>query len=141
MTTILSDHHAAVDGRDGERRRDAAHDLHRHYRDSIIRRGQRALLLALIDRGTATADDVRAAIDLPAGVNAVCLGAVPTPLARAGIIRRAGYITTTRPCAHARPVSIWELADAEAAERWLADHADQPEPSADPVQRLIAWDG
>jgi hypothetical protein len=142
---ILSTDPRTVDGRsDGERRRDAAHDLHRRYRDTLIRRAQRVLLRTLLERGTATADDVRAGIDLPAGVDPVCLGAVPTPLARAGIIRRLGYAETTRPCAHARPVSVWELVDRAAAEAWLIAHPDVPPPetTAAPAhhgQRVIEW--
>lgn len=145
--SILSDHCAPVDGRtQGARRRDAAHDLHHQHRDRILRRAQRVLLLTLLERGTATADDVRDAIDLPAGIDPVCLGAVPTPLARAGIICRAGYVGTTRPAAHARPVSVWMLADRAAALAWLHSHPDLPTAREAAVrddhgQRLMAWEG
>lgn len=84
-------------------------------------RARRALLGALLANGTATADDVRDAIALPAKVNPVCLGAVPTALARAGIIAADGFAETSRPRAHARPLKVWRLIDRNAAERWLAE--------------------
>lgn len=144
--SIVSDCRAPVDDRaEGVRRRDAAHDLQHVHRDCLIRRGQRVLLLTLLDRGTATADDVRAGIDLPDGIDPVCLGAVPTALARAGIIRRAGYVETTRPVAHARPVSVWVIADHAAAVAWLDSYPDLPTPervaARDAAQQcLISWE-
>ena len=92
-----------------------------------VRRGQRALLTALLAGGSATADDVRDAVDLPRGIDPVCLGAVPTALARARIIYRDGYAPTSRPTAHARPVSLWRLSDRNKALRWLADHPELPD--------------
>lgn len=112
---------------EGERRKLAAHALHAARRSDLVRAGRRALLLAMLQResGTATADDVRARVQLPAGVAPVCLGVVPGELARAGIIRAAGYTVTARPEAHARPVKLWALADRAAALGWLSTH---PEP-------------
>lgn len=124
--TTTTDHDA--DRAVGAAWRDAAHALLTDRRAVYVRRGQRALLTALLATGTATADDVRDAVDLPPGIDPVCLGAVPGALARAGIIRRVGYVPTCRPDAHARPVSVWALADREAAERWLADHPDVSDP-------------
>ena len=116
---------------DGVTRRDAAHALLADRRAVYVRRGQRALLTALLVMDTATADEVRDAVDLPRGMDPVCLGAVPSALARAGIIRRVGYTPTCRPTAHARPVSVWTLADRAKALRWLADHPDLPDPGDD----------
>ena len=59
---------------------------------AIVERGRRVLLLRLLGSPTATADDVRQALDLPEGLDARCSGAVPIGLARAGIIRSAGYV-------------------------------------------------
>jgi len=112
---------------DGVARRDAAHALLADRRAVYVRRGQRAL--PTVD--TATADEVRDAVDLPPGIDPVCLGAVPSALARTGIICRVGYAPTCRPLAHARPVSVWALADRDAAMRWLTDHPDLPDPGDD----------
>ncbi len=114
-----------------EMRRDAAHALLADRRAVYVRRGQRALLAALLATGTATADQVRDNVTLPADIDPVCLGAVPAALVRAEIIYRDGYAPTCRPTAHARPVSVWGLADRAAAERWLADHPDLPDPADD----------
>lgn len=112
----------------GEGRRDAAHALLSARRAVYVRRGQRALLAAVLATGQATADDVRDAVELPPGIDPVCLGAVPGSLARAGIIRAGGYVRTCRPSAHARPLQVWILADQAAAERWLAAHPDVSDP-------------
>lgn len=117
--------------REGEGWRDTAHAILQARRDVIVLRARRVLLLTLLERGTATADDVREAIDLPAAVDPVCFGAVPGTLARAGIIRRDGYVPTSRADAHARIVSVWKLVDRTAAERWLSTHPDVPELAPD----------
>jgi hypothetical protein len=36
--------------------------------------------------------------------------------------RNAGFRNSNRPAAHARPLSIWKLADAAGAAAWLAAH-------------------
>ncbi|MBI5863435.1 MAG: hypothetical protein HZB38_02765 [Planctomycetes bacterium] len=123
MTTGTTTHAVA----EGERRKLSAHALLAARRELYVLRGRRALLAALLDRGEATADDVRRAVALPAGIDPVCLGVVPGDLARAGIIERVGFATTARPEAHARPVSVWRLADRSAALAWLAAHPDRPD--------------
>ncbi|MDA1053797.1 MAG: hypothetical protein O3C40_25390 [Planctomycetota bacterium] len=115
----------------GTKARDAAIELLEERRQVIVNRGRRALLTRLVTGATATADDVRAAVELPETIDPVCLGAVPGALARAGIITRAGFVATARPDAHARPVSIWSLADREAALEWLRGHPDKPDPMPD----------
>jgi hypothetical protein len=124
---------------DGAGRRDAALDALAELRDLHVLRGRRALLSALVAHGTATADDVRAAVDLPDGIDPVCLGAVPLPLARAGIIVRAGYVPTGRPTAHARPVAVWRLADRAAAVAWLREHPDQPDDDDGATVQAMLW--
>jgi len=101
---------------EGERRKTDALATLGERREVYVNRGRRALLSALLERGRATADDMRAAVDLPAGVNPKLFGAAPGPLARAGIIRAAGYTNSRRPESHARPVKVWTLADRTAAE-------------------------
>ncbi len=109
---------------EGERRKADVLALLADRRAVYIRRGQRALLAALLATGTATADDVRRSVNLPPDIDAVCFGAVPVALARAGVIYRDGFAPTCRATAHARPLSVWRLADRAKALRWLADHPD-----------------
>ena len=104
-----------------ERKRRALADLEARRAD-IIRAARIAMLRHLLRHGVCTADDIRGAVTLPDDVAPVCLGAVPGPLARAGIIVRAGYVTCRRPERHAAPTTLWRLADRAAAERWLAAH-------------------
>jgi hypothetical protein len=112
------------DQAEGERRKDEALDLLAHCREAVVRRAQHALLAVLLETGSATADDVRERVELPPGVGPKCFGAVPLPLVRAGIIRADGYAKTCRPTAHARPLTVWLLADRVAAVQWLSDHPD-----------------
>lgn len=116
---------------EGERRKTEAHALLEARRELYVLRGRRALLEAMLSNPNveATADDVRAAVELPPDIDPVCLGAVPGPLARAGIIRRVGFTATARAEGHTRPVTVWQLADRAAAYRWLATHPDRPDPA------------
>lgn len=113
---------------EGERRKaDVLADLAAR-REVIVRRGRRAMLQRLLLEGQATSDDVRAAVELPDGVDGRCLGAVPGPLAAARIIALGGYTKTARPERHASVIGRWVLADADAARRWLAENPDLPDP-------------
>ena len=117
----------------GEVRKQAALDALARSRAYHVLRGRHALLRRLLDVGYGTADDVRAVVELPDGINPVCFGSVPSELARRGIIRGAGFVNSTRKESHARPTRVWELVDREAALQWLRDH---PEPVIErPVQR------
>lgn len=115
-------------GAEGERRKLEAFAILTVARKTVIRRAQRALLTVLLETGSATADDLRELVDLPPGINAKCFGAAPGVLARSKIIRADGFAKTCRPVGHARPVTIWKLADRPAAERWLRNHPDLPDP-------------
>lgn len=106
----------------GRALKDSAHAILEARRDRFITQARRELLAVLLERGTASADDVRERLTLPADIGPVCLGAVPKPFALARIIRRIGFVTTARPEAHARQVSVWELVEPDAARQWLADH-------------------
>ena len=110
---------------------DAAHAILEARRKRFLTLARRELLAVLLERGTASADDVRERLTLPADIGPVCLGAVPKPFALSRIIRRIGLVTTTRPVAHARTISVWELVDPDAARQWLADHpAPLPHPTS-----------
>jgi hypothetical protein len=133
---------SATDRLEGERRKCRALAILEARRRVYIRRGRRALLTRLLAAGEATADDVRAAVELPPAINPKCLGSVPGQLAEAGIIRAAGFVRTTRPAGHARPVLLWQLADRAAALAWLAAHPDLPdlEPAEGDPQQPTLWD-
>jgi hypothetical protein len=115
---------------EGERRKEAAHARLEARRDVYLRRARRAFLTRLLSVGTATADDVVEMIG-PAidGIDPRWRGAVPKPLALAGITRDTGQTAkSARPEAHARNVTVWELADRAAALAWLAHNPDLPDP-------------
>lgn len=111
----------------GGERRDKILEAFEDQRDGHVLRGRRALLKALLQDGTATCDVVYDAVRLPSDIDPRCLGGVPGPLCRAGIIRKHAkrYVPSSRPQRNASPVSLWELADREAAERWLIEHPDK----------------
>ena len=114
---------------EGEHRKDAAHSLLEARREVHIRRARRALLLLLLDAGTATADDVAdSSGPAPDGIDGRFLGTVPGPLARAKIIRRTGFVPSSRPSRHASTLSVWQLDDRAGAIAWLARNPDLPEP-------------
>ncbi len=113
---------------EGKRGKLTAFALLAAHRQSLIRAGRRALLAALLERGTASADDVRTAVPLRPGVGPKVFGAVPGELAEAGIIAADGFIRSTRPEAHARPIQRWRLLDRTAALAWLEEHPGQPAP-------------
>ena len=116
--------------REGELRKAEALALLAAKRERLVRQAQRALLNVLLDSGEATIDQARAMVEVPDGIDPKLFGAAPGPLARAGIIYAAGYVKTKRAEAHARPVTLWRLADKDAAIPWLATHPELPEPSA-----------
>lgn len=107
---------------EGEALRDAALAVLRIHRATLIRQCQRAAVLAALADGEVTADAVRAAVPIPDGINPKLVGAAFRDLATAGVLERVGYVVSRRPAAHARPLSLWHLADANAATRWLANH-------------------
>lgn len=114
---------------EGERRKLNAFAVLEAHREILINRGRRALLAAMLSGDeTATADDVRAAVELPEGINPNLFGSVPGLLARAGIIRLARLRLSARPERHAGLNRVWELADRPAALAWLHDHPDRPDP-------------
>jgi hypothetical protein len=123
----------ANDRAEGEARKRAAHQLLQATRETLVRRARRLLLGRLLSHGVATIDFVRSTLPVPPGVNPKVFGSVPGPLALARIIRAAGSKKTGRVVGHARPVTVWELVDRAAAERWLIDNPEPftPEPVAD----------
>jgi hypothetical protein len=71
----------------------------------------RAAIAATIDRlassgQTFTSDDVRAETQ-PLGSSPTLVGAMFAAAARAGTIRRVGFVQTSRPEAHGRHIAVW----------------------------------
>jgi hypothetical protein len=125
---------------DGEGLKREALDLLEARREVYVRRGRRAMLRVILDGdGRATADNVYAAVTLPPDLDPRCLGSVPGRLAYSHIIRAAGFVRSARPERHACWVQVWELVDRQAAERWLRDHPDMPDPGEAPTgsQRVL----
>ncbi len=130
------------DTSEGEAKKAAALALLESRREVFVNRGRRALLTAMLDGdGTATADAVRDLVTLPPGIDAKLFGSVPHRLAYDGIIRNAGRVKTARAVAHGRYVELWRLADRAAAEAWLRNHPDLPDPAdvdqGDAVQTVL----
>lgn len=115
---------------EGERRKLGKLALLEARREIYVNRGRRALLRCLLSTPTATADDVIAAVELPPEIDPRCLGAVPGLLARAGLIRSAGFVKSARPQRHASYIQVWELAAPRIdAARWIVQHPDRPDPA------------
>ncbi len=106
---------------EGEARRDAALGTLRVHRAALIRKFTAAALRFVLAGGEVCADDVRGEIPIPADVSPKCVGVVFRDLSDLGILRRAGYRASARPIAHARPLSVWTLADRDAAVAHLAE--------------------
>ena len=100
----------------------AAHSLFEVHREPFVLAAQRALVQQVLMHNTGTINDVRNAISIPLDIDPRALGAVPGPLAKAGIIRRVSFQKTNRKVAHARHVSLWELLDPAKAQAWLNAH-------------------
>lgn len=111
-----------------ERREAATLGLLEIRRRIYTNRGRKALLIYLQASGTATADDVKGCVELPAEVDSRVLGAAPGPLARAGIIRRSGLVKSDRSERYGSYLMLWELIDRAGALRWLTENPDSHEP-------------
>ncbi|MFO0800574.1 MAG: hypothetical protein U0804_24155 [Gemmataceae bacterium] len=109
----------------------AAHRLLEQTRGRLILAARRALLTRLLSHPTATIDDVRVVVVVPRGFDPKLFGPVARPLALAGIIRPTGYARTSRAVGHARPVTVWELANRAAAVAWLNDNPAGDDVAAD----------
>lgn len=110
--------------REGEHRKRLKLTVLDARREWFVLRGRRALLRCLLDAGAATMDDVRDVVTLSADIDPTLFGSVPRLLAFAGIIRADGFVKTSRPKAHARPLTVWRLVDRTKAEQWLIEHPE-----------------
>jgi hypothetical protein len=138
MTTTAGSESSENRGRgEGERAKSPAIDLWAARRELLLK-GRRTLVAAALCHGTASADDVRARVDLPPGVDPKCFGLVPGPLVRARVIEPVGVAQTRRPIAHARHVTVWKLVDPAVAATWLTENSEQRGPASD---RQVAVQG
>lgn len=110
-----------------KRRKAVAHALSEARREPYIIPAKRALLLAMLERGTATIDTARSAVELPADIDPKAFGAVPGHPTRTGIIRADRFTKSTHAESHAQPVQVWRLVNPSAALAWLAAHPDPME--------------
>jgi hypothetical protein len=106
----------------GKKLRDAVLDVLRIRRAELIRQCSVAAIHFAIRCGEVSADEVRAFVEIPSDISPKLVGVVFKDLADAGILRRVGYRASTRAVAHARPLSVWELESAAAAQDWLDSH-------------------
>ena len=111
---------------EGERRKEEAFNTLEAHRARLILAGRRALLLSALRNGSATADDVRDAVKVPPGINPKFLGTVPSPFAKANIIRAKRQVKTRRPVGHARFITEWEITNSVAAMEWLQTNPELP---------------
>lgn len=124
----------------GRARKDHELSLHESEHRSFMLLARRALVELLRTRATATIDDLRPKIVIPASISCKSLGAIPTALARAGVIRRSGFTESTRPESHGRMLSAWSLSDREKATAWLLANP-APEPIVKPVVQRELFGG
>lgn len=106
---------------EGEARRDAALNLLRQHRAALIRQFQFAAIRVALETGEVTADDVRPLVEIPPGISPKLVGTAFRDLADAGFLRRDGFRNSRRALAHARPLSVWRLADPAAAAAFLEE--------------------
>ena len=122
----------------GKSLRDAALNRLRTRRADLIRECTAAALRVALDRGEVCADDVRVVVPIPADISPKFVGVVFRDLADAGILRRAGFRNSTRPAAHARPLSLWRLADADAdLAALIAAWSTLPDPIRAAIRALV----
>jgi hypothetical protein len=122
MTSLFDAVPAFNPNAEGEARRDKALLLLRVRRADLIRKCTAAAIRIALHWREVCADDVRLVVPIPGDISPKLVGVVFRDLADAGILRRNGFRPSKRPAAHARPLSVWQLADADAARAWLAAH-------------------
>lgn len=124
---------------EGELQKDEAFANLEATREWVLLLARRVFATVLLQKGTATIDDVRAVVAIPDGMNPVCMGPVPVPFARQNWIERVGFARTTRTEGHARPVSTWECRSPSAIGQWLIDNPHRPPPDGAIKSQQSLW--
>ena len=91
-------------------------------RAAVRAAAQRALISALLARGRASSDDIRAVVKIPSDIHPSCIGAAVSALVRDRLIVLDSVATTTRRVAHSRLLRVWRLSDRHAATEWIKNH-------------------
>ncbi len=122
---------------EGRLRRDAAHWQNANGRAaSFFEFGRVAMLRLLIEKPSATVNDLREVYPLREGIKPAVYGTILQSLARLKLIRPVSREQTSRPIAHARKIERWELTDLQRAIEWLRGQGhDVPQPGT--IQRTL----
>lgn len=126
--------------REGRKLKDEALSLHERYSKRFVLTGRRLMLRLLMhEAASLTVDAVRARLPLPTGIDPKTYAAIPAGLAALKLIESTGFMESTRPEAHCRPVRIWRLKDRSAAELWLRNNPlpEDQRPPHDGPQLLL----
>lgn len=91
---------------------------------------QRAALAIVLRQGVVCADDVRAVVTIPDGIDPRIVGPAFGGLKRDGFLERIGTHPTGRPIAHGRDIRDWRLKGNRPAAEQLV--AAQPMPISVP---------
>lgn len=92
---------------EGRELKQLAFDLFEKERGEQLAEARRRFIAIAVERGRVTINDVRNRMAIPPELDPRWLGAVPSPFAHRGIVRRAG--DEPSGCAHGRYISVWEL--------------------------------
>jgi hypothetical protein len=87
-------------------------NIPRSERRAVIASVQRTMLEILQLRQTASADDIRRIVDIPAGVNPTVIGVAIRQLSEAGLIVPITIVRTARTVGHSHLIRIWRLTES-----------------------------
>lgn len=85
-------------------------------RQSFVRSADTLLVEFLLSHDTATVEDVVA--ELPVGVAATCKSLIGREPEKAGVIEKCGETKSTRKSAKMRTLTLWRIANRQAAEEF-----------------------
>lgn len=92
-------------------------ETRRTDRAAVFAAVQRAMLKVLRKQPTASADDIRPLVRIPAHVHPTIVGIAIRELRRDGLIVTDSTIATSRPAGRSHLMRVWRLATPPASER------------------------